>query len=53
MGKSKNRNFERNPYSRSLASPWANPKHAYKQVNGQTQQTQDLIILETVVKRTP
>lgn len=42
MAKVKNR--------RNLA-PWYNPKHAKAQVNGQTQQTQDLIILECEARK--
>lgn len=52
MGKTK-KNFVKNSYSNPFASPWANPKHAHSQVNGQSQQTQDLIILENIVKKNP
>ncbi|MDA1478326.1 YpzG family protein [Bacillus sp. CLL-7-23] len=30
----------------NFPQPWANTKHARAQVNGETQQTQDLIILQ-------
>ena len=52
MGKSK-KNVEKNSYSSPFDSPTARPKHAFRQVNGQSQQTQSLIILENIVKRTP
>ncbi len=52
MGKSK-KHFAKDSYTSPFDSPTANPKHAYKQVNGQSQQTQSLIILENIVKRTP
>lgn len=31
--------------------PWYNPKHAKSQVNGQTQLTQNLIILEAQTRK--
>ncbi|HEY2420657.1 MAG TPA: YpzG family protein [Neobacillus sp.] len=40
MGNQKS--FQNKPFS----TPWANPKHAHSQINGETQQTQDLIILK-------
>ncbi|WP_078408432.1 YpzG family protein [Priestia abyssalis] len=46
MGKNTNKKFFDNRHSNPFQQPWANPKHAHAQVNGQTQQTQDLIILQ-------
>ncbi|GGE78390.1 YpzG family protein [Priestia taiwanensis] len=40
-----------NAHSSPFESTWANPKHAKAQVNGQTMQTQSLIILATEAKK--
>lgn len=50
MGNSK-KFFENNPYSSSFTSPNYRPKRAHSQVNGETQQTQDLIILERETRK--
>lgn len=38
-------------YNSPFNSLWTNPKHAKAQVNGQTQQTQPLIILERETRK--
>ncbi|MDC2865450.1 MULTISPECIES: YpzG family protein [unclassified Bacillus (in: firmicutes)] len=38
-------------HSELFAPTWARPKHAKAQVNGQTQQTQSLIILANEMKK--
>jgi hypothetical protein len=43
--------FYDNIYSNPFQRPWANPKHSHAQVNGETQQTQDLIILERQTRK--
>ncbi|MBA4536328.1 YpzG family protein [Bacillus aquiflavi] len=50
MGKMKNQFFQ-NHYSNPFKSPWYSPKHAKAQVNGETQQTQSLIILENETRK--
>lgn len=50
MAKSK-KFFDHNPYSSPFTAPWYRPKHAHAQVNGETQQTQDLIILERQTRK--
>ncbi|MBP3040925.1 YpzG family protein [Bacillaceae bacterium Marseille-Q3522] len=50
MGKSKKR-FDNDAYSSPFDSPWYNPKRAFSQVNGETQQTQSLIILENQTRK--
>ncbi|MGV3466051.1 MAG: YpzG family protein [Heyndrickxia sp.] len=49
MGKSRNTHHNRNasPFNRG----WYTPKHAHSQINGQTQQTVDLIILERQTRK--
>jgi hypothetical protein len=48
---SNHKKFYKNRYANPFQQPWANPKHAHSQVNGQTQLTQDLIILETETRK--
>ncbi|AIE59142.1 YpzG family protein [Bacillus methanolicus] len=43
--------FDNNPNSSSFTAPWYNPKHAHSQVNGETQLTQDLIILKKQTRK--
>ncbi|MDM5226861.1 MULTISPECIES: YpzG family protein [Bacillaceae] len=50
MGNSK-KFFGDNPYSSPFTSPNFRPKKAHSQVNGETQQTQDLIILEAQTRK--
>lgn len=38
-------------YKSEFQSTWSNPKHAFRQVNGETQQTQSLIILEQETRK--
>lgn len=40
------RNFKEHKYQNPFQNPHASPKHAYHQVNGETRQTQNIIILE-------
>jgi hypothetical protein len=51
MGTNQKKKFYDNLYSNAFSQPWANPKHAFSQVNGQTQQTQNLIILEAQTRK--
>ncbi len=51
MGSNSRKRFYDNLYSNAFSQPWANPKHAHAQVNGQTQQTQDLIILKRQTRK--
>ncbi|WP_243388076.1 YpzG family protein [Bacillus kexueae] len=46
MGSNQKKKFNDQIYSNPFQGPRANPKHAHNQVNGETQQSQDLIILE-------
>ncbi|WLR42672.1 YpzG family protein [Bacillus carboniphilus] len=46
-----NKDYTKNRHSNPFNQPWANPKHAHAQVNGQTQQTQDTIILEKQTRK--
>lgn len=51
MGKKNNSNkFDRN-YVSPFNQAFYNVKHAHSQVNGQTTQTQDLIILENQTRK--
>jgi hypothetical protein len=50
MGNNKNF-FGDNPYSSPFTSPHFRPKRAHSQVNGETQQTQDLIILKRQIRK--
>jgi hypothetical protein len=50
MGNSK-KFLQGNPYSSPFTAPWYRPKKAHSQVNGETQQTQDLIILEKQTRK--
>ncbi|MGM7724149.1 YpzG family protein [uncultured Metabacillus sp.] len=43
--------FYDNIYSNPYHQPWANPKHAHSQVNGETMLTQDLIILKRQTRK--
>ncbi|EIJ82070.1 hypothetical protein PB1_04000 [Bacillus methanolicus PB1] len=45
------KNFDNNSNSSSFAAPWYNPKHAYSQVNGETQLTQKTIILQRQTRK--
>ncbi|MDQ0273615.1 YpzG family protein [Cytobacillus purgationiresistens] len=45
--------FGENSYNSPFASGNFNPKKAHFQVNGETQQTQSLIILKRNLQRTP
>lgn len=51
LGHKKQKNFFSNRHQNPFSTPWANPKHAHAQVNGETQQTQDLIILEAQTRK--
>jgi YpzG-like protein len=51
MGSNQKKRFYDNLYSNPFNQPWANPKHAQSQVNGETQQTQNLIILEAQTRK--
>ncbi|GMB09298.1 YpzG-like protein [Thermolongibacillus altinsuensis] len=51
MGKHSKKKFYDNLYSNPFQQPWANPKHAHSQVNGETQQTQHAIVLEYDVRK--
>lgn len=39
--------FQNRPFS----TPWANPKHAHSQINGESKLTQDLIILKRMTRK--
>ncbi|OEH91388.1 YpzG family protein [Bacillus solimangrovi] len=43
--------FYENRYADPFQSPRANPKKAYQQVNGETQQSQQSIILENQTRK--
>jgi YpzG-like protein len=43
--------FDQNTNSKSFAAPWYNPKHAHSQVNGETQLTQNTIILQRQTRK--
>jgi YpzG-like protein len=51
MGSNQKKSFYDNLYSNPFNQPWANPKHAHSQVNGETQQSQDLIILKRQTRK--
>jgi hypothetical protein len=51
MGSNQKKSFYDNLYSNPFKQPWANPKHAQSQVNGETQQTQHLIILKRQTRK--
>lgn len=51
MGKHWRKKFYDNRYSDPFPQPWANPKHAHAQVNGETQQSQSLMILHSEVSK--
>jgi hypothetical protein len=51
MGKNWKKKFYDNLYSTPFQQPWANPKHSFSQVNGETQQNQHAIILEYDVRK--
>ncbi|MCH1627527.1 YpzG family protein [Ferdinandcohnia quinoae] len=46
MGKRRN-----DPYTNPFQSPWANPKHSWAQINGETMQTQNNIILQRETRK--
>ncbi|MDR4887585.1 MULTISPECIES: YpzG family protein [Bacillaceae] len=48
MGK---KGYKRNEYNNPFQQAWANPKHAWAQVNGETRLTQNLIILERETRK--
>ncbi|MFY4776474.1 YpzG family protein [Metabacillus sp. RGM 3146] len=37
--------------SQAYPQPWANAKHAHSQVNGETQQSQNLVILQRETRK--
>ncbi|KZE96008.1 hypothetical protein AVP43_02089 [Geobacillus stearothermophilus] len=51
MSHHQRKKFYDNFYSNPFQQPWANPKHAHSQVNGETQQTLDLVILERQTRK--
>jgi hypothetical protein len=51
LGQNTNKKFFDNLHSNPFQQPWANPKHAHSQANGETQQTQDLIILKRQTRK--
>lgn len=51
MGKNNKKKFYKNLYQDPFQMPRANPKHAFNQVNGETQQTQHEIILENQTRK--
>ncbi|MDF0725917.1 YpzG family protein [Cytobacillus suaedae] len=51
MGKHTKKKFYDNLYSNPFQQAWANPKHSWAQVNGETKQTQNLIILENQTRK--
>ena len=46
-----NKRYHRHDYNSRFHSLWTNKKHAKAQVNGQTMQTQPLIILEVEARK--
>lgn len=44
-------NFYQNKYSSPFTKAFYNPKHAHSQANGQTTQTQNMIILEAETRK--
>jgi hypothetical protein len=51
MGNNTKKKFYNNLYSNPFQKAWANPKHGFRQVNGETQLTQSLIILERETRK--
>lgn len=51
MGRNTKKKFYDNLYSNPFQKAWANPKHGYRQVNGETQQPTNLIILERETRK--
>ncbi|MFC3885362.1 YpzG family protein [Bacillus songklensis] len=51
MGQHTHKRFYDNLYSNPFQQPWANPKHAHSQANGETRLTQDLIILKRETRK--
>ncbi|QED46950.1 YpzG family protein [Cytobacillus dafuensis] len=41
----------KNFFNSKVKAPWYRPKRSHSQVNGETQLTQDLIILEATTRR--
>jgi hypothetical protein len=37
--------------NRPFTTPWYTPKHSHSQINGETQQSQDLIILKRQTRK--
>jgi hypothetical protein len=50
MGNSK-KFFDKNSYSSPFTSPNYRTKHAHSQVNGETKETQDIIILHHQIRK--
>ncbi|MCC3359306.1 YpzG family protein [Bacillus sp. REN16] len=48
MGK---KGYKQNEYNSPFQKAWANPKHSWAQVNGETRLTQNLIILERETRK--
>lgn len=46
MGTNSHKKYYENLYQSPFQKAWANPKHSWAQVNGETRRTQNLIILE-------
>ncbi|ABO65842.1 MULTISPECIES: YpzG family protein [Geobacillus] len=51
MGHHRRKAFYDNLYSNPFPQPWANRKHAHAQVNGETRQPLNLIILERETRK--
>jgi hypothetical protein len=42
---------QKNHEGKPFTTPWAKSKHAHSQINGETQQSQDLIILKRQTRK--
>ncbi|KAB2492522.1 YpzG family protein [Priestia endophytica] len=51
MGKNRQNRFSNQGYQNPFQQAWSSPKHASSQVNGETQQTQGLIVLEKQMRK--
>ncbi|MCY8234076.1 YpzG family protein [Priestia endophytica] len=51
MGKNRQNQFSNQGYQNPFQQPGSSPKHASSQVNGETQQTQGLIVLEKQMRK--
>jgi hypothetical protein len=51
MGTNEKKKYYDQLYSNPFLGPRANPKRAHHRVNGETQQSQDLIILENQTRK--